>query len=111
MLNVQTIQCTKPGTEFSDLAAAHACHAADVKDIGDWNEYITWVDTQVYTESYKFMDDKSGYHITRTWPSREVMDAAEATGGPGFMLDRMGCDKTGWEAGKVSNPPAESIRD
>ena len=57
------------------------------------------------------MDDKSGYHITRTWPSREVMDAAEATGGPGFMLDRMGCDKTGWEAGKVSNPPAESIRD
>jgi hypothetical protein len=111
MLNVQTIQCTKPKTAFADLAAAQACHASDVKDIGDWNEYTTWVDTQVYTEAYKFMDDKSGYHITRTWPSKEVMDAAEATGGPGFMLDRMSDDTTGWEAGKVSNPPAESIRE
>jgi len=111
MLNVQTLQCKKQGAEFADLAAAQACHASDVKDIGDWNEYTTWVKTQVYTESYKLMDDKSGYHITRTWPSKEVMDAAEATGGPGYMLDRMACDKTGWEANRASNPPAESIRE
>ena len=111
MLNVQTLQSKKQGAEFADLAAAQACHASDVKDIGDWNEYTTWVKTQVYTESYKLMDDKSGYHITRTWPSKEVMDAAEATGGPGYMLDRMACDKTGWEANRASNPPAESIRE
>ena len=111
MLNVQTLQCKKQGAEFADLAAAQACHASDVKDIGDWNEYTTWVKTQVYTESYKLMDDKSGYHITRTWPSKEVMDAAEATGGPGYMLDRMACAKTGWEANSASNPPAESIRE
>jgi hypothetical protein len=104
MSNVQTIQAKKNKSTrvYSTVEEAMEHHASDVPAFESVAVYKAWVDTQDFTETYALLDDKSGYRITKTYPSEEALLADVVSGQPGHQRDVNSVN--GWFVEVVSNP-------
>mgnify|MGYP000097161062 CR=1 FL=1 len=101
MSNIQTINCQKDTHSFDTVIAARTMHSADCEAFTTISDYDTWVGTQLFTETYTLIPDKSGYVITRVWPTEAAKDAAVAESGEDFDSMSIG---TSWIVNIHPNP-------